>query len=116
MRLEAGRIQPAIDPALIHPDLGQITRLLRASKTASRSGSVYSYGYRDPDGTGVGKAEPVADKPVVDAEYRVIVPPYRSLDEEEPAPPAPAPQEAEENADDWFEDDTNQSKNDERWR
>jgi len=83
------------------------------SKTASRSGSVYSYGYRDPDGTGVGKAEPVTDKPLVYADYRVIVPPYRSLDEEQPPTPAPAPQEEEENADDWFEEDTNQSKTDE---
>ncbi|UBF27766.1 hypothetical protein K9N68_07585 [Kovacikia minuta CCNUW1] len=74
-------------------------------KTSSRSGSVYSYGYRDPGSSGVGKAEPVVDKPVVDADYRVIVPPYRSLDEE-PVTPAPEPVE-EENADDWFEDDSN---------
>ncbi len=74
-------------------------------KTASRSGSVYSYSYRDPKGSGVGKTEPVVDKPVVDAEYRVIVPPYRSLDDE-PTPPSPAA--SEESADDWFEDDSDE--------
>jgi uncharacterized integral membrane protein len=43
----------------------------------SQSGSVYSYSYREPGTTGVGKTESV-----VDADYRVIVPPYRNLDEE----------------------------------
>lgn len=59
-------------------------------KTAARSGSTYAYGYRDPQNTGVGKTETV-----VDADYRVIVPPY--------TPPAtePTPQVAE----DWFDDD-----------
>lgn len=48
-------------------------------KSRSQSGSVYSYGYLDPGNSGVGKSEPIA-KPVVDAEYRVIVPPYRNPD------------------------------------
>ncbi|NES82092.1 MAG: hypothetical protein F6K10_12185 [Moorea sp. SIO2B7] len=47
-------------------------------KTSSHSGSVYSYGYREPGDTGVGKAEPV-----VDANYRVIKPPHRhNIDEQ----------------------------------
>ena len=70
-------------------------------KTTSRSGSVYSYSYKEPNDSGVGKAEPVIDKPVVDADYRVIVPPHRSLDEE----PAAAEPTATDSADDWFEED-----------
>ncbi|MGA7937656.1 MAG: LapA family protein [Kovacikia sp.] len=78
-------------------------------KTSSRSGSVYSYGYRDPGTSGVGKAEstvdkPALNKPIVDADYRVIVPPYRSLDEDPTVPTDLEPRD-EENADDWFEDD-----------
>jgi uncharacterized integral membrane protein len=46
------------------------------AKSSSKSDSTYSYGYRDPRGSGVGKTESV-----VDADYRVIVPPYRSLDD-----------------------------------
>jgi hypothetical protein len=63
-------------------------------KQVSRSGSVYSYSYREPDQSGAGKSEKV-----VDADYRVLVPPYRPLDEDSPP--------TEENADDWCEDDTN---------
>ena len=69
-------------------------------KTASRSGSVYSYSYREPKDSGVGKAEPVVEKPVVDADYRVIVPPFRSLDEESTEAPT-----STESADDWFEEE-----------
>ncbi len=39
-------------------------------KTESWSGSVYSYGYRDPSSSGVGQTESVYD-----ADYRVITPP-----------------------------------------
>ncbi len=39
-------------------------------KTESWSGSVYSYGYREPSGSGVGQTESVYD-----ADYRVITPP-----------------------------------------
>ena len=77
-------------------------------KSTSRSGSVYSYSYREPQDSGVGKAEPVVGKPVVDADYRVIVPPYRSLDDE-------STQEAPittESADDWFEDDRDRVEGD----
>lgn len=70
-------------------------------KTTSRQGSVYSYSYREPEDSGVGKAEPVVDKPVVDADYRVIVPPFRPLDSEPPMREEPA---REESADDWFEE------------
>lgn len=70
-------------------------------KTSSRQGSVYSYSYREPKDSGVGKAEPVLEKPVVDADYRVIVPPFRPLD---PEPAREEPPE-EDNADDWFDDD-----------
>lgn len=45
-------------------------------KTESWSGSVYSYGYRDPSNSGVGQTESVYD-----ADYRVITPP--------PPPPTP---------------------------
>ncbi len=83
-------------------------------KSVSRSGSVYSYGYRDPGETGAGRKEKV-----VDAEYRVIIPPYNPL----PPPPytpsvseEPEPErEDEENADDWFEEDGTNSTNDD-WR
>jgi uncharacterized integral membrane protein len=42
----------------------------QSPKSESWSGSVYSYGYRDPENTGVGKTESIYD-----AEFRVIVPP-----------------------------------------
>jgi hypothetical protein len=41
-------------------------------KSSSQSGSVYSYNYREPKNTAVGKTESVYD-----ADYRVIVPPYQ---------------------------------------
>lgn len=69
-------------------------------KTSSRNGSVYSYSYREPKDSGVGKAESVVDT-VVDADYRVIVPPFRPLDME---PTHEEPTQAE-TADDWFEED-----------
>ena len=66
--------------------------------SGTRSGSAYSYSYKEPGSSGAGRKENV-----VDAEYRVIVPPYRTLDNEPVSAPPPPP--AEENADDWFEDD-----------
>lgn len=61
-------------------------------KTGSQSGSVYSYSYREPSESGVGKADAVYD-----ANYRVITPPYQ--------PPA-EPEEEKEDDEDWgFEDD-----------
>jgi hypothetical protein len=41
-------------------------------KSSSGSGSVYSYSYREPKNTAVGKTESVYD-----ADYRVIIPPYQ---------------------------------------
>ncbi|NJN87599.1 MAG: hypothetical protein HC881_16430 [Leptolyngbyaceae cyanobacterium SL_7_1] len=65
---------------------------------SDRSGSAYSYRYREPDGP-----RPVnPNKAVVDADYRVLVPPHRPLDE----PPTPPPTQAE-NADDWFGEESN---------
>jgi len=72
-----------------------------SAKQTSPSGSSYSYGYRDPEGSGVGKPEKV-----VDADYRVIVPPYRPLDEPVSTPSPSA--SVEENADDWFEDSSDE--------
>jgi len=61
--------------------------------TSNQSGSVYSYGYREPSDSGVGKSESVYD-----ADYRVIVPPYQQ----------PTPTIAE---DDWQP----KAKEDEDW-
>ena len=44
-------------------------------KSSQQSGSVYSYGYREPNNSAVGKTESVYD-----ADYRVIVPPPRQTD------------------------------------
>jgi hypothetical protein len=41
-------------------------------KSSSQSGSVYSYNYREPKNTAVGKTESIYD-----ADYRVIIPPYQ---------------------------------------
>ncbi len=60
-------------------------------KSGERTGSVYSYNYRDASNSGVGKTESVYD-----ADYRVITPPYRE-------PEAVADDDDD---DDWgFEDD-----------
>lgn len=88
--------------------------------TTSRSGSVYSYGYRDPRNSGAGRVEPVSharnpDEPegnrsrsVVDAEYRVIVPPYNPVE--------PEPVEPVDNAEDWFDEDDDLETDEERQR
>lgn len=76
-------------------------------KQTAQSGSTYSYGYQNPQETGAGKSEKV-----VDAEYRVLIPPYYPLDPEATMPrdrpftppPAAPPDPDSENADDWFED------------
>ncbi|UKO99233.1 LapA family protein [Nostoc sp. UHCC 0870] len=62
------------------------------SKTGSRSGSTYSYSYREPKNTAAGKSESVYD-----ADYRVIIPPYQ----------APTNDVDNEEDDDWsfFEED-----------
>ncbi|MEH1947827.1 MAG: LapA family protein [Nostoc sp.] len=60
------------------------------AKSSSRSGSVYSYSYREPKNTAAGKTESIYD-----ADYRVIIPPYQP----------PTTNQADD--DDWefFEDD-----------
>jgi hypothetical protein len=68
----------------------------RDPKTSYQSGSVYSYSYREPSDSGVGKTEAVYD-----ADYRVIIPPARSLDELD-SEPAPSQDSDEE---DWELDD-----------
>ncbi|MBR8827790.1 MAG: hypothetical protein DSM107014_07770 [Gomphosphaeria aponina SAG 52.96 = DSM 107014] len=47
-------------------------------KTRSRLNSVYAYGYDKPKDTAVGKTERIYDVP-----YRVIVPPYKNIEEEQ---------------------------------
>lgn len=53
-------------------------------KTQSQSGSVYSYSFRDRGDTGVGKTESIYNKTesVYDADYRVISPPLRKLEDD----------------------------------
>ncbi|MBW4419751.1 MAG: hypothetical protein KME13_11045 [Myxacorys californica WJT36-NPBG1] len=46
-------------------------------KSGSRSGSTYSYSYRDPEPPKPNSSD------VVDADYRVIIPPNRNLDDDE---------------------------------
>ena len=67
-------------------------------KTGSQSGSVYSYSYRKPKNSGVGKTESVYD-----ADYRVIIPPYQ--------PPTTTNQKNDD--DDWgfFDDDDSDDDN-----
>lgn len=53
-------------------------------KTQFQSGSVYSYGYQDKGDTGVGKTESIYNKTesVYDADYRVISPPLRKIEDD----------------------------------
>jgi hypothetical protein len=69
--------------------LGSDFEMPQTPKRTPRTGSVYSSSYRE--------SEPPADpsQSVVDADYRVLVPPHRPF---EPPPPP------EDNADDWFDD------------
>ena len=74
-------------------------------KSKSWAGSVYSYGYRDPNQSGVGQTESVYD-----AEYRVVVPPQESILNSNSAGVSPNPSaEAEEDwgldEDDVFDED-----------
>ncbi len=66
-------------------------------KSSKRQGSVYSYSYREPESSGVGKSESVYD-----ADYRVLTPPYKS------------PQPIQED-DDWgFDDEEFEDEKDDR--
>lgn len=63
-------------------------------KSSSRSGSVYSYSYREPSNSGVGKTESVYD-----ADYRVLTPPYQQSNTSNTS-------NTSQDDDDWgFEDD-----------
>ncbi|BAZ41537.1 hypothetical protein NIES4101_75030 [Calothrix sp. NIES-4101] len=55
------------------------------AESARKSASSYSYSYREPKNSGVGKTESVYD-----ADYRVIVPPYKPPSPEASQPTAPA--------------------------
>ncbi|MFB2838204.1 hypothetical protein [Floridanema evergladense] len=72
--------------------------------TSYRSGSVYSYGYKNPSDSAVGRTESVYD-----AEYRVITPPYRPIDtekEEDNTPKSsPSNQQNNDADEDWGFDD-----------
>ena len=50
----------------------------REPKSSSRSGSSYSYTYREKE-----PSDPDRSNSVVDADYRVIIPPQRNLDDDE---------------------------------
>lgn len=66
-------------------------------QSSSQSGSVYSYNYREPKNTAVGKTESIYD-----ADYRVIIPPYQP----------PTTNEAAEDDDDWsfFDDEDSEDE------
>ena len=75
-------------------------------KSKSWAGSVYSYGYRDPNQSGVGQTESVYD-----AEYRVIVPPQEAI----PKPADEAPKNpSTETEDDWGLDEGDEFEDDNR--
>ena len=80
-------------------------------KTQSWSGSVYSYGYREPKNTGVGQTESVYD-----ANFRVITPPYTppsyTPPPYTPPPYTPPPSTPPSQSDDWEESRNN---DDEDW-
>ncbi|MDF0553609.1 hypothetical protein [Kamptonema sp. UHCC 0994] len=75
-------------------------------KTQSWSGSVYSYGYREPKNTGVGQTESVYD-----ANFRVITPPYTPTPST-PTPSTPPVYTPPSQSDDWEESRNN---DDEDW-
>ena len=75
-------------------------------KSQSWAGSVYSYGYRDPNQSGVGQTESVYD-----ADYRVIVPPQEAIPK--PADGAPKNPSAE-TEDDWGLDEDDEFEDDDR--
>ncbi len=68
-------------------------------KSGSRSGSVYSYSYREPKNSGVGRTESVYD-----ADYRVLTPPYRQTDTSKDEDDW-----GFEDDDDWLDEDENDS-------
>lgn len=93
-------------------------------KQGSRSGSSYSYNRepepsdsRKPDSgkpgsgkSGSGKSGSGKTERVVDADFRVLVPPYRALEDE----PAPTPSNSASNPDSWFEDEAGDDQRSQR--
>lgn len=76
-------------------------------KTSYQSGSVYSYGYRDPSNSGVGKTESIYD-----ADYRVINPPRQETKKTE----SDWGQKNNTDDEDWgFDDDDADDKKPRRW-
>ncbi|MEG4345294.1 LapA family protein [Microcoleus sp. A003_D6] len=75
-------------------------------KSQSWAGSVYSYGYRDPNQSGVGQTESVYD-----ADYRVIVPPQDPIPKPADGAPNNPSVEAE---DDWGLDEDDVFDEDDR--
>lgn len=70
-------------------------------KSGYRSGSAYSYSYREPSNSGVGRTESIYD-----ADYRVIPPPYQQKD------PAPKDPDGKDEDEDWgFEFDQDDKQN-----
>lgn len=76
-------------------------------KTSYQSGSVYSYSYRDPSNSGVGRTESVYD-----ADYRVITPPQQEPKKTE----SDWGQKNNSDDEDWgFDDDEVDDKKPRRW-
>lgn len=79
-------------------------------KSGEKSGSVYSYSYREPKNSGVGKTESVYD-----ADYRVITPPYNA---EPPTNQTNSTNHSSDDDEDWgfldededFDDDDNRRR------
>jgi hypothetical protein len=74
-------------------------------KDSFRSGSSYSYSYREPKNSGVGKTESVYD-----ADYRVIIPPYQPSSDDITDEDNSSEKNHQADEDDWgfledFEDD-----------
>ncbi|BAZ69543.1 MAG: LapA family protein [Pelatocladus maniniholoensis HA4357-MV3] len=66
-----------------------------------RAGSSYSYSYREPKNSGVGKTESIYD-----ADYRVIIPPYQSSSDDFTDKDNPTDKKNQVNEEDWgFLDD-----------
>ncbi len=79
-----------------------------SARPSARADSSYAYGSQNPGPSGVGRTEKV-----VDADYRVLVPPVRPLDPVSPppiTPPAVTPPAPAESADDWFEEGNDEFK------
>ncbi|AOX01481.1 hypothetical protein BJP34_20345 [Moorena producens PAL-8-15-08-1] len=90
-RVSSGR-QGVKQDSTSHTTKGDPTSydLSEEPESSDQSDSVYSYGYRKPGNSGVGKSETVYD-----AKYRVINPPYKTV-----------AKQTEEDEEDWgFEDD-----------